>query len=85
VTRFEVVLERRLNGAASGSTHDTIDAATPDEGEQKDIAAWAQIEPRFTYRPLLTTQVQPCRGCGRSFPWTCEADFCPECAAANAG
>jgi hypothetical protein len=82
---FEIVLERRLHGVAFGTTRDVVEAETAADAERLAVAAWTRAEPRFTYSVRLTVQVQPCRGCGQTFPWSREADFCPECAAANAG
>jgi hypothetical protein len=82
---YEVTLERRLNGAAFGSTRDTVEHDSPQEAEDSLIAQWRELDPRYTYTALLTVQVQPCRGCGRTFRWSAEADYCPDCAAANAG
>jgi hypothetical protein len=61
---FEVMLEARLHGAPSHLTRDVIEGAHAEAAEVSAIAAWRKADPRYTYAPLLTVQVQQCR-CGR--------------------
>jgi hypothetical protein len=58
MTRFEVVLEAVIDGSAAGTTRDVIEAGDSAEAEAKAIAAWEQVDPRFTFRPLLTATVR---------------------------
>jgi hypothetical protein len=51
---FEVVLEAVLDGSAAFTTADVVEAADAPAAEARTIEAWEQVEPRFTYRPLLT-------------------------------
>jgi hypothetical protein len=53
---YLVILEARLNGSPSHTTHDLIDADTCDDAEAFAIAAWREADPTFTYSPLLTVQ-----------------------------
>jgi hypothetical protein len=52
----EVVLERLLNGAACGTTHN-VEAGDPAEAERFAVEAWERAAPQFRFRPLLTQKV----------------------------
>jgi hypothetical protein len=47
VTTFTVILEARLT---------LIDADTCDQAEAKAASAWRDVDPSFTYQPLLTVE-----------------------------
>jgi hypothetical protein len=54
-TLYVVVLDAQLHGLSAFSTEDVIEADSPEQAEQRAIAAWRELEPRYTYTPLLTT------------------------------
>lgn len=52
------------------------------------VTMFADDNARFSpskFRAACEPQDQPCRGCGETFPYDPDADFCPSCAAENAG
>jgi hypothetical protein len=53
---FVVVLDAQLHGSSVMSTRDVIEADTPEQAEQRAIAAWRALEPRYTYTPLFTRE-----------------------------
>jgi hypothetical protein len=55
---FVVVLDAQLYGCSVMSTEDTIEAASAHEAEQDAIAAWRELEPRYTYTRLFITVKQ---------------------------
>jgi hypothetical protein len=53
---FVVILDASLNGSSFCTTEDVIEAESAERAEAKAIAAWCELEPRLTFRPLLTLQ-----------------------------
>ncbi|MGB2874798.1 MAG: hypothetical protein WBB76_04900 [Gaiellaceae bacterium] len=61
--------------------------ATDLEAESKSLS-YASIRLRealVRLDEMRRHEEQPCRGCGKMFPFDPEADFCPSCSAENAG
>jgi hypothetical protein len=54
---FKVVLDRHVNNASYGTTEDVVEADSAYEAEEQAIAAWRELDPRFSYRALLTVDV----------------------------
>ena len=57
MTRFRVLLERRLHGAPVGSTCDAIDAADADEAVAELIRRWREADPTCKYAPLVVREL----------------------------
>ena len=43
-------------GQTIRTTEDVIEAPSIDAAEAKAIELWSQVEPRYTYRPLIALQ-----------------------------
>jgi hypothetical protein len=52
---FVVVLDAQLHGSSAFSTEDVIEADSPEQAEQRAIAAWRELEPRYSFTPLFIT------------------------------
>jgi len=60
MTSYRVILDVVFGGASVGSTDDTFIATSAAEAEAKAIAAWKQVRPSCSFRPLLTVTCQAC-------------------------
>ncbi len=54
---YTIILERRYHGSACGSTNDLVEAESEAEAIEQAIAAWREMEPRFTFAPLFSAPV----------------------------
>jgi hypothetical protein len=54
---FEVVLEAVVDDSPAFTTADVVEAADAAAAEAQAIEAWELVEPRFTFWPLVTRQV----------------------------
>jgi hypothetical protein len=55
---YEVILEAVLHASVAHTTHDVIEADDAAAAEEKAVEAWTRVEPRLTFRPLLTVQIE---------------------------
>jgi hypothetical protein len=55
--KWKVVLDRQVNGSSYGTTSDVVEADSAYEAEETLIAQWREIDPRFSYRAILTIQL----------------------------
>jgi hypothetical protein len=55
VPEFVVILRASRGGSPAFTTEDVIEADSCEQAERKAISAWQDVEPSYTFTPLLTT------------------------------